>query len=570
MLVVGHDAAARQQHAAIGERGRRTRRRGSRRSRRRRCAASERSLFASACLCARSIPRVGSSSATTAGAAPPPIPRPASTTASARRWRSPPERSRGSASSRTATGRPPRAPRSPARAAARRARARAGSSRPGSVTRAPRHRSACTRPRSGRRSPAATRSSVLLPAPLRPSRATVSPRPTREARGRAAPPRPAPVPSSYATQTRSSASAGAAARRRRDRSRRRGALRGRVARLPRLQCLLAARIRRDRAPAATPAPSFTPIGSGRRPAEREHRAAGRRKRRRVLGGPFDELARAGRRRQTRPPSSTTTRSAAARQRSMRCSASTTVAPHSSLSRRSCQISSSPATGSSCEVGSSRSSSRGCADERGAERDALQLASRERVRATGRAGPRSRARAPSPRPRARCPPRPARGSPAAGELGPHRRHHDLRLGVLEERARDGGDLRRAALARVEAADDDAAGELAAVEVRDEAGRRAQQRRLAAGGSPRQEHQLAFAQLQRRRPRSAGGTASRVAVGEAVASERASGIGCTGDSLSARRRCAPAGAPERERRTGSATGRDGERQVGGAASTASSGG
>ncbi len=59
-----------------------------------------------------------------------------------------------------------------------------------------------------------------------------------------------------------------------------------------------------------------------------------------------------------PASIAMTLSAAAMQRSSRCSASSTVVPHSSLSRRSSQISSSPATGSSWEVGSSRSSNSG--------------------------------------------------------------------------------------------------------------------------------------------------------------------------------------------------------------------
>ncbi len=53
-----------------------------------------------------------------------------------------------------------------------------------------------------------------------------------------------------------------------------------------------------------------------------------------------------------------TRSAAARQRSRRCSARRIVTPHSSLRRRRSQISSSPATGSSWDVGSSSRTSFG--------------------------------------------------------------------------------------------------------------------------------------------------------------------------------------------------------------------
>ncbi len=55
-----------------------------------------------------------------------------------------------------------------------------------------------------------------------------------------------------------------------------------------------------------------------------------------------------------------------------------VVPHSSLRRRRRPISSSPATGSSCEVGSSRRMTRGPADQRGGKGDALKLAARERL------------------------------------------------------------------------------------------------------------------------------------------------------------------------------------------------
>ncbi len=95
-------------------------------------------------------------------------------------------------------------------------------------------------------------------------------------------------------------------------------------------------------------------------------------------GPGEELARGAV--EGDPPAATiaTTRSAAARQRSSRCSASRTATPHSSLSRRSSQISSSPATGSSCEVGSSSSTSRGPGHQRRRQRHPLQLAAGEGV------------------------------------------------------------------------------------------------------------------------------------------------------------------------------------------------
>ena len=103
--------------------------------------------------------------------------------------------------------------------------------------------------------------------------------------------------------------------------------------------------------------AFTEVGGGRRPARSKSRAAG------VASAP--SLASAHWRKSPgspskaiRPSTRASTRSAAARQRSSRCSAQTTASPHSSFSRRNNPISSSPATGSSWEVGSSSSTRRG--------------------------------------------------------------------------------------------------------------------------------------------------------------------------------------------------------------------
>ena len=74
---------------------------------------------------------------------------------------------------------------------------------------------------------------------------------------------------------------------------------------------------------------------------------------------------------------------------------------------------------------------------------------------------------------------------------HGVEHDLRLGVLEQRPGDRGEVRRAVLARVEPADDDAPGELAAVEVRHEARRGADDRRLARRRQPGDDAELAAA-------------------------------------------------------------------------------
>ena len=109
--------------------------------------------------------------------------------------------------------------------------------------------------------------------------------------------------------------------------------------------------------AARRGPASTDVGGGARPAWANRRATGvdrspprARSHSRKLAGSESQA--------TRPSSIASTRSAAGRQRSSRCSASTTAVPHSSFRRRSSHTSSSPATGSSCEVGSSSSSSRG--------------------------------------------------------------------------------------------------------------------------------------------------------------------------------------------------------------------
>ena len=100
--------------------------------------------------------------------------------------------------------------------------------------------------------------------------------------------------------------------------------------------------------------SFTATGGGLMPAAANSRAPGVCR----AGGACSRKPRGSASIVTAPSSSAITRSAAARQRSSRCSASTTAVPHSSLTRRRTPRSSSPATGSSWDVGSSSSSSRG--------------------------------------------------------------------------------------------------------------------------------------------------------------------------------------------------------------------
>ena len=193
-----------------------------------------------------------------------------------------------------------------------------------------------------------------------------------------------------------------------------------------------------------------------------------------------------------------TRSAAARQRSSRCSASRTATPHSSLRRRSSQISSSPATGSSWEVGSSRRTRRGPGDQRRGERDPLQLAAGEGVDGAVEQV-RDRQRQGDLLDRAGA----GGGRVAAHlqrqlDLGRDRGRDDLGLGVLGDVADGGGELARAGGDRVDAGDRDLALDLAAVEVRDEAAGGAQQRRLAAGRAAGEQHELTRRRPPARRP------------------------------------------------------------------------
>ena len=76
-----------------------------------------------------------------------------------------------------------------------------------------------------------------------------------------------------------------------------------------------------------------------------------------------------------------------------------------------------------------------------------------------------------------------------------RHHDLVLGVLEDRRDDPHQLGRAVRPRIEAADLDPAGEAATVKVRHEPRECAQERRLAAAGRPEQGDDLARVELER---------------------------------------------------------------------------
>ncbi len=140
-----------------------------------------------------------------------------------------------------------------------------------------------------------------------------------------------------------------------------------------------------------------------------------------------------------------------------------------------------------------------------------------------------------------------------ELGTHRAHDDLGLGVLEQRPGDRGERARPVLARVEPADDDAPGGPPAVEVRHEPAGGAQQRRLARGREPGEHDELARLDGERhvaqRGPLGAG-----VRVREALEGERAhrsvprraaNGASATATSTSAASAWAASGAPRSRR-------------------------
>ena len=99
-------------------------------------------------------------------------------------------------------------------------------------------------------------------------------------------------------------------------------------------------------------------------------------------------------------------------------------------------------------------------------------------------PRATAAAPSPR-----------LSSAQRELGPHRAHHELGLGVLEAATpANAPRLGGAVLARVQAGERHPPGEATAVEVRHQPAGGAQQRRLAVPGEAREQAELARLDLE----------------------------------------------------------------------------
>ena len=215
------------------------------------------------------------------------------------------------------------------------------------------------------------------------------------------------------------------------------------------------------------------------------------------------------------------------------------------------ISSSPATGSSCEVGSSSSTIRGPARERRASATRCSSPPRELVASSGRAAARCRARArPPPPPRATAAARLAAALERERQLRAHGAHHELRLGVLEQRARDGGQLGRARARACRAPDHTRAGELAAVEVRHQPPAARSSVDLPRPGQAREHDELA--RLDRSETSRSAGRGARVGVGDRRAR--------------ARSRLDPPAVPERpsahddERRDSELAGADGALQRG----------
>ena len=186
-----------------------------------------------------------------------------------------------------------------------------------------------------------------------------------------------------------------------------------------------------------------------------------------------------------------TRSAIASARSTRCSESTTAHRACSTAARNA---SAPAA-SSCDVGSSSRSS--CGSSASADARQTRCSSPPESSTVRRA---ERCAAPTA-PSARCDPRPDQLRSDAEVLEAERdlvldpRHHDLVLGILEDRGDGAGELGRAVRARVAPAHLDPAGEAAAVEVRHEPRERPQERRLAAAGRPEQRDDLSGVELER---------------------------------------------------------------------------
>ena len=249
------------------------------------------------------------------------------------------------------------------------------------------------------------------------------------------------------------------------------------------------------------------------PASENSRAAGGASSGAASSDPVEEARRAHRRRRPAPrPSQAPGRRPRGSARAGARRARTAI-PHSSFRRRSSPISSSPATGSSCEVGSSSRTRRG--RRTSAAASATRCSSppeRVSVGRSSRCGIAS-ASATSSTARARAAAGSPRSSSGSSSSAAHRGRDHLGLGVLGDQA----DARRRAppgrLADVEAGHRDRAPTLASVEVRHEAAAGPQQRRLARPRATREDHELPLRDL-----RSSPSRATRVRTAGSDRSDR----------------------------------------------------
>ena len=190
-----------------------------------------------------------------------------------------------------------------------------------------------------------------------------------------------------------------------------------------------------------------------------------------------------------------TRSAYCTTRSSRCSASTTVTPRSCTRRVTAASTSSAAVGSSADVGSSSTSTRGCAvstapiatrccwpPDSSCRPAGAQVGEAEQVEGLLD-------------PLAHDVRRHGQLLHAVGELLLDGVGDEARDRVLPDDPHDVGELARRVRRGVASVDDDPAGQRAAGEVRDQAVDRPEQRRLAGAGAPDDEAELALLDVQR---------------------------------------------------------------------------
>ncbi len=217
----------------------------------------------------------------------------------------------------------------------------------------------------------------------------------------------------------------------------------------------------------------------------------------MIGGTTGEAASTSAGRPTRSdpsPGTSTIRSANGITRSSRCSATSTARPTSSTSRARVASTSSAAVGSSAEVGSSSTSSRGCiaSTDPIATRCCCPPERVRRSRARSSAMP-SRSRVSSTRRRIVAGGRPELLHPV-GQLLLHRVGDEAGGRVLPDVPDRVHPLARRQVQDALAVEQQVAAQLAAGEPRHQAREHAEQRRLPGAGRPGDHHQLALVEVE----------------------------------------------------------------------------